>query len=170
MQLVGFIITESETKTIKKNQCYKSTTIKFKDMIAVIVKSILPPIIGILTVLGLLFIVNFFLYKEDFSSPGDYKFFAYFVPLATIAGVLIQYDLTLPIWEKYKTLEKVFGLNLIHLTGLISFIGGLVFGFVFWETNTCIIELFILILTGSIAFAVYWLVNLLTLRKLDENS
>jgi len=139
-------------------------------MKALIVKSILPPVFGILTVLGLLFIVNLILYNGVYMRPRDYEFFAYFVPLATIAAVLIQYDMTLPIWEKFKIQDKVFGLNIIQLTGLVSLIAGLVFGFVFWESSSGTRELFILILTGVITFAVYWIVNLLALRKLDKYS
>lgn len=136
----------------------------------VIVKTILPPILGILTVLGLLFIVNLILYNGVYMRPRDYEFFAYFVPLATIAAVLIQYDLTLPIWEKFKIQDKVYGLKLIQIAGLVSIIAGLVFGILFWEKSSGIYELFILILTGVIAFTVYWIVNLLTLKKLDKNS
>lgn len=133
-----------------------------------IINTILPTIIGILSVLGLLIIVNLILYKGDFLISSDNEFFKYFVPGVTIIAMIIQFSLTLPLWEKFKSRKKVLGMTLIQFTGLICIIAGLAFGLVFWETSFGINELIMVSITGIIAFAVYWISNLLTLKKLDK--
>lgn len=133
-----------------------------------IIKTILPSIIGILTVLGLLFIFNLIVYNGDVLNSPDNGFFKYFVPFATIIAMIIQFTLTLPIWKKFKSNKKIWGMTLIQFTGLISIIAGLAFGLVFWETSFGINELIMVSITGIIAFAVYWTSNLLTLRHLDK--
>ncbi len=133
-----------------------------------IIKTIFPTIIGILTVLGLLIIVNLIFYKGDFLISSGNGFFKYFVPGATIIAMIIQFTLTLPFWEKFKSRKKVLGMTLIQFTGLICIIAGLALGLVFWERSLGINELIMVSLTGIIAFSVYWTSNLLTLKKLDK--
>jgi len=133
-----------------------------------IIKTILPTIIGILVVLGLLVIINLIVYKGDgFSSP-DNGFFKYFVPIATIIAMIIQFFLTLPIWDKFKSRKKIWKLTLIQFTGLLCLIAGFAFGFVFHDPSFGIIDLIMVSLTGIIAFTVYWTSNLITLRQLDK--
>ena len=133
-----------------------------------IIKTILPTIVGIFTVLVLLAIFNLIVYNGDAFNQPDDGFFNYFVPFVTIIAMLIQFTLTLPFREKFKSRNKVWGLTLIQFTGLISIVAGLAFGLVFWETNLGIIELIGVTITGIIAFAVYFTSNLLTLKQLDK--
>ena len=133
-----------------------------------IIKIILPALFGILTVLGLLAIFNLIVYHGDVFTSTDHGFFKYFVPLATMMAMAIQFFLTLPIWKKFKTRKKVWGMTLIQFTSILCIISGLVFGLVFWETNSGINELIMVSLTGIFAFTAYWTVNLLTLKRLDN--
>ena len=137
-------------------------------MKAKILKTILPTIIGILTVLVLLALFNFIVYHQGpFSQPDD-GFFQYIVPFATIIAMMIQFFLTLPFWKKFKSNIRVWGLTLFQFTGLIILVSGFAFGLVCWETIFGIIDLIWGIITGILAFAVYWTSNLLTLKQLDK--
>ncbi len=133
-----------------------------------IIQIILPTMFGILTVLGLLIIVNLIFYKGDFLSSDDNGFFNYFVPVTVIVAIVIQFTLTLPFWKKFKTRKKIWRLTLIRFTGFLCIVSGLTFGFVFWERNDGINELIMVSLTGIIAFTVYWTINLFTLRQLEN--
>lgn len=133
-----------------------------------IIKTILPTIFGILTVLGLLAIFNLIVHGRDVFTSPDNGFFKYFVPFATIIALTIQFFLTLPFWKKFKARKKVWGMALIRFTGLLCISSGLAFGLVFWEPVFGFIELIWVTLTGLFAFTVYWTVNLLTLRQLDK--
>ncbi len=137
-------------------------------MKAKIVKTILPTVFGILTVLGLLVIFNLIVHNGDVFTTSDNGFFKYFVPITTIIAMIIQSTLTLPFWKKFKTQEKIWNLTLVKFTGLLCIVSGLIFGFIFWERNFGTNELIMISLTGIIAFTVYWTVNLLTLRQLDR--
>ena len=134
------------------------------------IKTILPTIFGILTVLGLLAIFNLIVQGRNVFSSPDNGFLKYFVPFATIIALIIQIFLTLPFWKKFKTRKRVWGLTLFQFTGLLCMISGLAFGLLFWEPGFGIKELILVSLTGIIAFSVYWTVNLLTLRQLDKQT
>lgn len=124
--------------------------------------------IGIMTVLFLLLIFNFIVYKDDvFNKPED-GLFTFFVPFVTIIAVLIQFFLTLPFWEKFKSQNKVWGLTLFQFTSLMIIVSGLAFGLVFWESIFGLIDLLWGCISGIIAFAVYWMCNIFTLKKLDK--
>lgn len=118
--------------------------------------------------LGLLVVFNLIVHKGDAFSSPDNVFFKLFVPIATVIALTIQFTLTLPFWEKFKSKKKVWGLTLVQFTALLCIISGLTFGFVFWETNFGINELILVSLTGIIAFTIYWTVNLLTLKLLSR--
>lgn len=133
-----------------------------------IIKTILPTIFGILTVLGILAAFNLIVHNGDAFNSPDNGFFKLFVPIATIIALTIQFTLTLPFWKKFKTQKKVWGMTLFQFTALLCIISGLAFGLVFWETNFGINELILVSLTGVVAFTVYWTVNLLTLKQLDR--
>jgi len=133
-----------------------------------LIKTILPTIFGILTVLVLLVIFNLIVQGRNVFNSPDNGFLKYFVPFATIIAMTIQLSLTLPFWKKFKSKRKVWGLTLIQFTGLLCIISGLAFGLLFWEPSCGIKELILVSLTGIIAFTVYWTVNLLTLRQLDK--
>lgn len=133
-----------------------------------IIKTILPTLFGILSVLGLLIIFNIIFHNGDAFTKPDNGFFKFFVPIFVILAILIQFTLTLPIWKKFKSQNKILGFTLIKFTGLICIASGLAFSFVFWERDLGINELILLSLTGIIAFTVYWTVNLSTLRRLDR--
>jgi len=134
------------------------------------IKTILPTIFGILTVLGLLAIFNLIMQGRNVFNSPDNGFLKYLVPFAAIIALIIQISLTLPFWKKFKTRKKVWGMTLIQFTGLLCIISGLAFGFLFWEPSFGIKELILVSLTGIIAFSVYWTVNLLTLRQLDKQT
>jgi hypothetical protein len=133
-----------------------------------IIKTVLPTILGISSVIGLLIIYDLIVLDYDFSAYEDKGFFQYFVPFTTIIAIIIQFAITLPIWERFKTHNKILGLRIIPFTCIIIIVAGLTFGFVFWERIFGINELIGVSLTGIIAFAIYWTVNLLTLKKLDK--
>jgi hypothetical protein len=132
------------------------------------IKTVLPTMLGILTVLGLLLLYNLIIYNGDVFHSPDNGFLTLFVPIATIIALTIQFTLSLPFWEKFKSRKRVWGLTLFQFTILICVISGLIFGLLFWESNFGFSELIFLSLTGMIAFAVYWTVNLLTLKKIDK--
>lgn len=133
-----------------------------------IVLTILPTIIGILAVLAVLFIISFFIQNRYVIESNDKKFFALFVPGITSCALIVQYLLTLPIWKKFKIKGNVLGMNLLQFTCLISLIGGLIFGFIFWERSLGNDELVWCTLTGFGAFAIYWTSNLIILKRLDR--
>lgn len=133
-----------------------------------IIETILPTMLGVFTVLGLLTVYNIIMYKGDVFSSHDNGFLILFVPIATVIALIIQFILTLPFWEKFKSMKKVWGLTIVQFTGLLCIFSGLTFGFVFWESNCGIKELFLVSLTGLVAFTVYWTVNLLTLKQLGK--
>lgn len=133
-----------------------------------IIKTILPTILGILTVLAILVLVNIIFNNGDgFSSP-DNGFFTLFVPITTIIALIIQFSFTLPFWNKFKSQKKVWGLTLFQFTALLCILSGLAFGLLFWERNFGLSELIYLSLTGIIGFAVYWTINLLTLKRIER--
>lgn len=131
-------------------------------------ETILPTMLGILTVLGILVVFNLIVHNGDAFNSPDNNFFILFVPIATIIALTIQFTLTIPFWKKFKFKKIVWGLTLVQFTGLLCLISGLTFGLVFWETSFGISEFILISLTGIIAFTVYWSVNLLTLRQLDK--
>ena len=133
-----------------------------------IIKTILPTILGILTVLGILVAFNLVFHNGNVFNSPDCGFFTLFVPIATIIAMIIQLTLTLPFWKKFKSQKKVWGLTLVQFTGLLCLISGLTFGLVFWDPSFGINDLFLAFLTGVVAFTVYWTVNLLTLKMLNR--
>lgn len=132
------------------------------------IEIILPPTLGILTVLGFLVLFNLIVHNGDAFSSPDNGFFALFVPIAIIIAMAIQFVLTLPIWKKFKSQKKVWGMTLVPFTALLCIIFGLIFGLVFWERSYGIQEFVLVSLTGVIAFSVYWTVNLLTLKQIEK--
>lgn len=133
------------------------------------ITTILVPVIsGILAVLVVLFLFNLLVYGGDILKSPDNGFLTLFVPITTLFALAVQYLLTIPFWKKFKTRTKVWGLNLIQFTGLLSIISGAIFGLVFWERNFRLKELILVTLTGIVAFAIYWTVNLLILKRLDK--
>jgi uncharacterized membrane protein YedE/YeeE len=133
------------------------------------VMTILPTIVGILSVLGILFISNLIFEKGSVMHSSDIKFYILFVPITTICALIVQYLLTLRLWDRFKKRERVFGMNLFQFTSLLTIISGLIFGFVFWERSYGIYELIWVTLTGIFAFAIYWTSNLIILIRLDRS-
>jgi hypothetical protein len=132
------------------------------------IKTILPTIFGVLSVLGLLVLFNLIVNKGDAFTSADNGFFKWFVPTLTIIAMLVQLTLIIPLWNKFSKRRRVWGLTLFQLTGLQCVLFGLFFGLVFGETNLGLTELLMVSLTGTIAFVVYWSVNFLTLKQLDK--
>lgn len=137
-----------------------------KNMKVKLIQALLPPILGILSVLGLLILFNIIIHNGDVFTRPDKGFVRYFIPIAIIMAVIIQITITIPFLEMFKTRKKIWGLTIFSFTVLLCFISGLIFGFVFWDRDYGIIEIFSISLTGIIAFAIYWTTNLLTLKQL----
>lgn len=137
-------------------------------MIKKLVQIILPPTFGIFTVLGLLVLYNIIDNNGDVITSPDNGFFIYFVPVSALIAITIQFALTLPFWQKFKKQNKIYDLTLFQFTSLLCIFSGLAFGLVFWETNLGMNEFISVSILGIIAFAVYWAVNLITLKKLDN--
>jgi len=135
-----------------------------------IIKTVLPPILGIFTVLAILVILNLIMYNGDAFSKPDNGFFTLFVPITTLIAIIIQFTLTLPFWEKFQSRKKVWGLTLIPFTIILCIISGLLFGLLFWERDLGFSEFIAVSLTGIIAFSIYWAVNILTLKQIDRSS
>lgn len=133
-----------------------------------IIKIILPTILGIFAVLGVLVILNFIMHNGDAFSKPDNGFFAIFVPISTFIAITIQLVLTLPFWEKFKSYKKVWGLTLFQFTTILCIISGLIFGLVFWERSFGFGEFVAVSITGIIAFAIYWTVNLITIKQIEK--
>jgi hypothetical protein len=132
-------------------------------------KTVLPVICGIFAVLTLLFVYNIILTKDISYNNSDLRFYLYFLPAALIILIVIQITLLLPCWEVFKLKKKILGFGIIPFTFFLTFVSGLIFGVLFWETSAGIIEFLLLTLTGIVSFAVYWSVNLITIKQLDKN-
>ncbi|MCF8296273.1 MAG: hypothetical protein K9J13_01905 [Saprospiraceae bacterium] len=135
-----------------------------------LIKILIPPIIGFLIILGILILIAF-IRNPNFSfiqSNSDVCFFGLFVPAALIVAMIIQWTLSIPIWEKFKTNKKLWGLSIFQLTGLVCIISGLAFGFTFWESSLGINEFLGLSILGIAAFAIYWVINIILLKILDR--
>lgn len=130
-----------------------------------IINSIIPPILGILTVLILL-IGGALLFSSQTSLTYLFErnkdFYLYLVPATMLTAIIIQFALTLPILKRFKNNKKIVGLKLIPFTIIISVVDGLAFGLLFWETQFGVSDLLYGTLTAIIAFAVYWTINILT--------
>ncbi len=133
-----------------------------------ILKAVLPVVFGIAAVLGLLIFYNILVKNGDAFSKPDNGFFKYFVPVTTLIAILLQIVLALPLWNVFKKRKEIRGMSMVRFTAMICVVSGVIFGFVFWERNLGIGELLAVSLTGIIAFAVYWTVNLFTLKRLDK--
>lgn len=129
---------------------------------------ILPSIFGIIAVLVILGAFNLIAHNGDAFGTPDPDFFSFFVPIATIIAFVFQFFITLPFWEKIKLQKKVWGLSCFQFSTVLCLLFGVVFGLVFWETSLGFVELAIVSITGFITFAVYWSVNLWTLKKLEK--
>jgi hypothetical protein len=130
--------------------------------------TVLPTMIGLVIVLGLLTIFNILIGNGLVIQSSDIKFFVYFLPIAIICALIIQYFLTIPLWHIFKIKGKYLGMSLFLFFSLITIVSGLIFGFFFWDTNSGLHELLMIIITGVIAFAIYWASNLIILKRLDK--
>ena len=93
-----------------------------------LIKTLLPTLFGVLTVLGILLLIQVILHPGNISIIPDKGFFSLFVPIVTFIALLIQFTLTLPFWKKFKTQKKVWGLKLVPFTIILSVFSGLIFG------------------------------------------
>ncbi|MFC2110956.1 hypothetical protein ACFLQ5_00735 [Bacteroidota bacterium] len=135
-----------------------------------LIKVLLPPFVGFLIILGTLMLIAF-IRVENFKlieSKWDIYFLGIFVLIALIIAIIIQWTLTIPVVEKFKNNNKVWGLTIIQLTILVCLISGLGFGFFFWERSLGLNELIQELELGLIAFTVYWVMNLLSLKIIDR--
>lgn len=137
---------------------------KYENMQIKIMKTVIPVISGGLFVLGLLILLAFIRNEHVGFLWSDFLLFG---GLAVIA-MIIQITLALPIWEKYRIKNIFLRLDIFSFTGIISLIGGIVFGIIFWDPMFGIKDL----VTGSlyciIAFIVYWTVNIYVLKLIGR--
>ena len=133
-----------------------------------IIETIFPPVCGILAVFAVLALYNLIVRRGDAFSYPDRGFFNLVIPAATLILLIVQYTLALPLWKRFQLNQKVMGMGLIEFTTLVCLFSGMFFGFVFWEPGDGIGELLFITLTGVVAFAVYWAMNLLTLKWLEK--
>lgn len=135
-----------------------------------LLKILIPPIIGFLIILGTLILIAF-IRVENFQlieSKWDIYFLGILVTIALIIAMIIQSTLTIQVWEKFKTNKKVWGLTIFQLTCLVCLISGLAFGFFFWERMFEINDLLQSILLGLVAFTIYWVTNIISLKIIDR--
>ena len=133
-----------------------------------LIKTFLPVLSGIFSVLFLLVLYNIAFHNGDAFNKPDNGFFKVFVPLTTLVALIVQFFLAIPIWKHFKSGKKIFGLTLTVFTGVICIISGLIFGLIFWERDLGITEFIAISLTGIVAFTSYWTVNLVTLSYIDK--
>ncbi len=134
-----------------------------------IMETLFPTVSGITAVLLLLALYNLILHRTDAFSYPDRDFFNLVVPAATLIALIVQYTLTLPLWKRFQLGQKVLGMTLVEFTTVLCLFSGMFFGLVFWDSGDGIPELIFIMLTGVVAFAVYWTVNLLILKWLIKN-
>ena len=135
-----------------------------------ILKTLIPSVAGILAVLVALLLYNLIFRNGIRIYSTDIKFFTFFVPVMIFSALLVQYLFILPLWEKLHSKNRLLRVNLFWFVSLVSVIGGIGFGFVFWEKSYGTEELGWLILTGIIAFVIYQVVNLITLQQLNQGE
>ncbi|MDP2423025.1 MAG: hypothetical protein U1C46_00200 [Bacteroidales bacterium] len=130
----------------------------------------LPAIAGAAVVFALLIGIAFirdghytFSYHE-----GDRLFYLIFVPAAFAIAWIVQWVFVIPTWNKLIQNRKVLGLKTYQVIALISLIGGVLLGFLFWDTSFGINDLLAGIAWSIGIFAIYGAVNVLTLRWLRE--
>jgi hypothetical protein len=136
-----------------------------------IIRSLIPPLLGIITEFALL-IIDAMVSNNRVSLFGlitsDTSLYLYFLPAVYLIAVIIQFTLVFYFWKRYINSRKVWGLTIVQFILVLSVIGGFVFGYLFWEPQFGFRDL----LKGSFycgaAFLVYWAVNLTTLYLIDR--
>lgn len=133
-----------------------------------VLKTFLPTLSGIITVLFILIVINVIFFNATAFKTPDYGFFKTFVPITTTLALAIQFFITLPVWKQFVKKGMFIGMKLIPFTMLVILIFGVTFGFVFWERNYGLRELVATTLTGIVAFTIYWFINITFLRFLEK--
>lgn len=128
--------------------------------------TIFPVIAGVASVLLVLLIINLLFHSGDVFRHPDNGFLLTFVPFTLFMAFFIQYLLVLPIRKRFLVQKKVWNLTLFQFTALLCVFSGIIFGWVFWERSLGLTEWFWVSLTGLLAFALYWTVNLLIMKHL----
>ncbi len=132
-------------------------------------KSTIPVILAIMEVVILLAIANYIIDPNAFlniSKCENQQFFFVIIPIVAVLGILVQFFIAIPLWNRFRVEKKVIGINLFQFILLITLIGGLVFGFLFWERDYGIIEFWLVTATGVSAIGVYWVANALVMSRL----
>jgi len=139
---------------------------------------ILPPLIGLIVALTFLFIVDQVLIEYYFPVDSDpvfeFSFFDYLViylvafTIALIIAIPFQLFIANRIWNNFKKGTKFLGLKLWQLIAFSC----PVFGFFIaaWSWNSIFgIENFILRFSiATIIAIIYWIVNIYTLKVIEE--
>ncbi len=135
-----------------------------------LVKASLPVFCGLSAVIGLLFLFNLLALNTNPFKHPDNGFFKWVVPSAFVAGIIFQFYLVLPLWERFKSGRTLFGLSLSAFSLLICIVSAIAFALVFWERGLGYAECFALIISGFFASLVFWLVDLFCLKKIDRSQ
>jgi hypothetical protein len=133
-----------------------------------IILTVLPCMVGILSVLASLLIYNLVIGNEITMRSPDILFFTVIVPGAFVCAMLIQYLWVIPAWNRFKQHKKLFGMGLIPLIGTLSILGGFVFSFIFWNRNDGIHEWICISITGMITTGIYCISNLFMVKQIDR--
>ncbi|WP_207428320.1 hypothetical protein [Pedobacter sp. SYSU D00535] len=133
-----------------------------------LLKTFFPTLLGVLTIWGLLKIESIF-HTRQFGPDEDVQIDSDLILIlpVTIIALIIQYILTIPVWNKFKRNKVVLGLAIRPFFIVLCIVGGLIFGLLFWHQQLGIKDLVISSFLGIIALAIYWTINLLTLKKID---
>ncbi len=129
--------------------------------------TILPVIAGVASVLLVLLIINLLFHSGDVFRHPDNGFLLTFVPFTLFMAFFIQYWFVLPIRKRFLVQKKVWNHTLFQFTALLCVFSGIAFGWIFRERDLGWTEWFWVSLTGLLAFALYWTVNLLMMNYFE---
>jgi hypothetical protein len=72
-----------------------------------LLKNILPPLAGLSGVVTLLILYNIFVFDADFLQSPDNGFFSVLVPIALVAGIIVQIFIIMPSNIEKKSTRKL---------------------------------------------------------------
>ena len=141
-----------------------------------LLKVLLPSVVGYFAMLFPLKMeewihLNFVGAYED-MNPVIYNYFGLMLNALLMIAVMmvIQATLVLPLWNKFKQTQNVFGFRGFYFMILVCIVCAFLLGYLLWETKFGGSNL----LKGSafmiIVWIAYWTANLLTLKYLERKT
>jgi hypothetical protein len=130
-------------------------------------KTLIPTILGVLTVLGLFEIESRFHTPQFVDDDIHFNIFAQLIFPLTIFACVVQFLLVIPIRDRFKTKGKILKLTLSQFVAFLCIIFGITFGFFLWRRQFGIRDFIIASLIGIVSFGTYFCINLWTLSLLD---